>query len=713
MIEASIYELWNRGDFSKIIRISRSLPVTLMGELPAQALNLMGVACCIKEDLSLAATILSVAYAKRPNDPDIILNLGNCLKDQKQFAAAREIYRGSTHIDADPSILVGAGICELELRNYDDCFAIFNIGLKKYPSDAPINYNAARIFGKLEQWDKAREHYKKALELDPTYSAAAHGLAESAAAGGDLKYALGMAEQILEAGDLSNEFVAAFTSKLLSIGAAHQAVEYFELCREKAEFNEFPYHMAAEAAKTIKLSGQCIEYCTEALRQKPNFMAARVNLYHAYSEAGDYRKGKEVRALINKTVMHEQELPPNPWSMFSVTDGAEQLYDTAINYSKFHFSGLTRREVERRIPSEDGKLRVGFLSADYGEHPVAECVLPLFRNRPDWVEIHALSMRPADVRDSLTDTISEAVDHYHECKNFSYDQMRELCEEKIDVLVDLAGHTAGGAPQFIALGLARPQINFLGFSGTTGMEAYDFIVGDSFIFPEGVEEFYSEKLIRLDAPMLSVALKSPSSIPPCSREKYGIPEDIVLFACIAQAYKYSDDLIRCWSEILTEVPRSGILLAYAPSDTQANIANALFERGVMPEQIYFATREPTRLDHLSRLTIADIFLDTFPYNAHSLAADALSAGVPLVTLSGESFASRVAGSLLAGLGLECLIAKDFSEYKEIAIRYGKSEVDRSQARAKLRERLEDRDWHGSYAQEFFKVLRGLGRRSGS
>lgn len=704
MIEEIIQREWAGNRQGSIVDIRSKLDERSLSGLSTYSLTLIGISCTLLKRHGLAKLPFMIAYAKDVNNPDLRLNLANCLKDLGEFSEAREIYRGSTHVDADPLLLVGAGICEMELGNYADAFTILGVGKQKFPDDYSIQYNAGRILLKLERADEALKCFKKSLEVNPSYAPAALDLATSALISGDIELGVAMYEQIEKAGDVTDKFLRNFMAATLSKNIAEIGLAFFE--RFSGEVTTETNHMGAELARFVHDSEKCVSLCRKTLEKDPDFLSAEVILCHGLANLGEFEEAGAIKEKIekNRKTQLSPGAIPNPWAAFAVTDNAKTLFDLAAIYSNASFNKLPRALVHVSEKKGAGSA-IGFFSPDFGNHPVGECVLPLFGDRPENLECIGFSVRPD--RDDLTDKIEDSLDKFIDCASMTYPEIKEAAQKhRVKTMVDLACFTSGGRANYFALGLAEKQVNYLGYSGTTGANCYDFIIADSFIITPELEKFYSEKTVKLREPLMGCALRSSSEIDAMTRSEYGIPEDIFLFGCIAQVYKYDSNVMKAWARLLRKVGYSGILLANVPDGTKANIKSFFRSEGVDESRVYFAKREPTREMHVSRLKMVDLFLDTAPYNAHSLAADAISAGVPILTLAGQSFASRVAGSIVSAFGFadDCLADGCIDEYVQKGSEIALNESKAAELKGSLCQQLEEKDWPRAYALNFFEVL---------
>ena len=682
-------------------------------------LTYIGIACAVKGRYKAALPFFWNAYGHNQGDINARLNLANCLKDLGDFKAALEIYSGSAGMEDDAQTMLGAGICHLELNNHAEALALLTRAREKSEEisepDARIYYSLARALTRFERHEEASEFNKRALELDSTFVAAAQNLAVSAFRARDIEVAHGMVEQLITANIHDEKMLATIMSLALESGAAHLGLYYYE--RNKKKFSPHIDFVAAEVARYLKKPDRTVELCAKVARRDANHIGNYVVWVQALSDIGRFAQAEKITHRFLK-VLQEKEAPPNvlpnPWATFALTDDAETQLKLAKRYADFHLNHLPRDRGRRRggearpvmhVVGREQPLKIGLLSPDFGLHPVAECLLPVFASKSDRpIEFQIFSVR--DRADQMTKLVAGTVEKFHECFTMSYLDVKTLAQkEKIDVMLDLAVYTNGGRSNYFTLGLVERQGHFLGYSGPSGSAGYDFLVTDPFISPAGSEKYFSEELAVLSMPLISCSLRDTSHIPSMPREEYGLREGEFVFGCLAAYYKYNKVMLEAWAKILQNCPGSKLLLAAANSDVQARVRAFFKNYGVDGDRLAFARREDTRDQHISRLRMVDLFLDPYPYNAHSLAADYLSASVPFVSLVSSSFASRVGGSLLKEVGLDDLVTENVEEYVASAVNFWKASDRSVDVRSALQETVAKRAWGEEYRGALFELLR--------
>jgi len=328
------------------------------------------------------------------------------------------------------------------------------------------------------------------------------------------------------------------------------------------------------------------------------------------------------------------------------------------------------------------RIRIGYFSADFRTHPVAQLVAGLFEHHDrSRFEISAFSYGPDDASE-LRDRIKAAVENFSDVRAMTDEEVAQVIRKReIDLLVDLTGLTQYNRFSVLSRRVAPIQVNFLGYAGTTGADWMDYIIADSTIIPEDHFRFYSEQVVWLpDTYQANDKRRISERLP--TRAECHLPEAGFVFCCFNSNYKITPELFAVWMKLLTAVEGSVLWLLETNPTAAQSLRNEAKARGISPERLVFAPKLPLA-DHLSRHRHADLFLDTLPYNAHTTASDALRASVPIVTRLGETFAGRVAASLLKAVGLPELITTSLEDYEALALKLAREPSLLAAIKAKL------------------------------
>ncbi len=346
--------------------------------------------------------------------------------------------------------------------------------------------------------------------------------------------------------------------------------------------------------------------------------------------------------------------------------------------------GVPRTSVRRWRPSDAGpraKLRIGYVSSDLRSHAVGLALTDVFEQHDrQSFEIYAYYCGIAH-EDLTQKRIKASADEWIDINGLSdEDAANKIADDKIDILVDLNGHTKDARNHLFPLRPAPIIVNWFGFPGTMGTSYHHYIIADEHIIPEDYEAFYSEKVLRLPCYQPNDRKRLVASPP--TREEESLPHDAVVYCCLNGAQKITPEVFAHWMTILSAVPNSVLWLLENTGEIASRLRNLAQQSGISPERLIFARRK-INTQHVARYALADLFLDTFPYGSHTTAADALWMGVPVLTMPGHSFASRVCSSLVSAAGIGSLICSDFGAYVAKAVDLGQNPKVLSDLKSKL------------------------------
>jgi protein O-GlcNAc transferase len=323
-----------------------------------------------------------------------------------------------------------------------------------------------------------------------------------------------------------------------------------------------------------------------------------------------------------------------------------------------------------RAPKQEGdRIVLGYYSADFHDHATAYLMAEFFeRQDRTRFELIAFSFG-RDVDDASRRRLRAAFDRFIDVRELSDEAVVRLSAELgVDIAIDLKGFTLESRPGIFARRAAPVQVSWLGYPGTTAIPAMDYVIADAVIVPDGDERHYSEKVVRLPHTYQVNDTRKPTPTRRWTRQEAGLPEQGVVFCCFNNAYKISPERFRTWMRILRRVEGSVLWLFQGEPQAIANLRREAATAGVDPERLVFAGFLPLA-EHLGRYALADVFLDTGPYNAHTTASDALWCGVPVITRVGQAFAGRVAASLLGAVGLPEGVAESEQAYEDLAVEW--------------------------------------------
>lgn len=420
----------------------------------------------------------------------------------------------------------------------------------------------------------------------------------------------------------------------------------------------------------LGLHTDAVRYFKRAVEVEPNRVELETDIVHQLLHAGEWAElDAQVSSLLEQFRRVVQSV--SPFAFLSVPGAtALDLKVSAERAATTIVKGLRKPAEPAPTPTAgldpNRPLRIGYLSSDLYEHATGYLMARLFElHDREHFRLYAYTW---DDRhdDPLRRRIAPCFDAIKDIRGLADEQAAELVRtDAIDILIDLKGYTRDGRLAILAHRPAPIQVHHVGFPGTLGAGAFvDYLVADKVVAPPDRAHYYSEKLAYLPDCYQPTDETRPIGAQP-TRADCGLPEDKFVFSSFNQSYKITPTTFALWCRLLNEVPNSVLWLLHCSKNATANFRHAAEHHGVASERLIFAGARP-QTEHLGRLQNADVILDTLPVNAHTTASDALWAGVPVITLPGEPFVSRVAASIVTAIGLSELVAKDPDDYVRIA-----------------------------------------------
>ncbi len=381
-------------------------------------------------------------------------------------------------------------------------------------------------------------------------------------------------------------------------------------------------------------------------------------------------KAEEGRRRMQQWIAEERR-PMGPFTVATMVPSPQLQLKNARRYSIGAYAAGKHYDPAFTLPADargDGKLRIGYLSADFQDHATARLISELFEQHDrSRFEIFAYSHGREDHVKEPRLRIRAAVDAFHDLHRMDDQNVVSLIKkDKVDLLIDLKGYTLDHRLSIMAERPAPIAMHYLGFPGTTGAVFIDYFLTDHVTSPKGADSFFAEQLIRLPHSYQINDRKRPLPTRALSREAYGLPAQGFVFCDFNNAYKITRDVFAVWMRLLQAVAGSVLWLSEADAGATANLRQEAQAYGVDAARLIVAKTAPQE-EHLQRYRHADLFLDTSPVCGHTTSSDALWCGVPVITLAGESFVSRVAAGLLHAVGLPDLVAGDLAAYEALAL----------------------------------------------
>jgi protein O-GlcNAc transferase len=689
-----------------------------------QALHMLGMVQIQSGELNGGIDLVRRSLALAEGQPAAWCTLGNALRLQRQPVPALECFERAIALDPRHAPAHNnRGNVLIDLLRADEALVSYQRALELSPRHLGTLINCGNILVGLRRVPEALQHYARAIELSPTLATAwcAQGHALlclqqplEALASYERARSLGMEDFELLVGRSKALFaLRRFDATLAGLDLAAR------LCADSHEL----HHLRASALFELWRLDEAIGACDRAIAIDASVAATHFNrglaLIHLgrYEQAAaSYARALQVEpqfpgalgSLLQARLMccdwtdwssHAEQmaaelrsspLPSIPYAVLSFADtAATQLRCARVFVHNKHT--LLASSAAPAVPAIAARpkgqpLRVAFLSADFRDHPVAHLLAGVLEHL-DRRRIGAIAVNllPTDgsaigrrIRAACADTIDISALNDHEAAQL-------LRNRGIDIAVDLQGYSFGHRDGLYARRIAPIQINYLGYAGTMGADFMDYIVADRALIPPGAESDYAEQVLRLPYSFMPFDDTQQVAATAPSRAAAGLPAEGFVYCAFNNHAKITPPIFELWMRLLIRSPGSCLWLRSFAASGMDNLRREAVSRGVAAERLVFAPKVAATAEHLARHRIADLFLDTLPYNAHATAASALWAGLPVLTCAGGTFAGRVSTSLLTALELPELIAADLADYESRALDL----VAHPQRLAAIRERLQN------------------------
>ena len=584
----------------------------------------------------------------------------------------------------------------LALNRTEEALAACDRSLALNPGDAETHHNRAIVLVRLERKHEALSEFERALALKPDFIPAHFERANLLVDLSLFEEALAGYDHLLAIAPLHLDGLNNRSNILARLGRRSEALAGYE---RVLAVN--PNHLRAINNRGIMLKElsrmpDALASFDRALAIDPDYIDALYNrgntlvLLNRFEEAcisleralaSNASHARSLNALANARASMCD------WTGFSALlpslmnaareGNIEPFALLGLDLAPAEFSQCTRRYVQNKLPGPTerlsqssrprlGRIKIAYISSDFREHPVGRLTARLFElHDRSHFEIIAISLGGED-GSGIRARLKSAFDQFHEARELSDRDIARLISD-CDVAVDLNGHTTGSRPGIFALRPAPIQVNYLGFAGTMGADFMDYILVDRIVVPIEQQDFYAEKLVHLPDSFLVNDPSHAIGITP-TRSEVGLPAQGIVFCCFNNAYKIAPAMFAVWMRILRHVEGSVLWLSQLSGPARINLRAAATDHGIDQSRLIFAPRCARSEDHLARHRLADLFLDTLPYNAHTTAWDALWAGLPVLTSLGRSFPGRVGASLLNAVGMPELIANSVEDYQALAIK---------------------------------------------
>lgn len=576
------------------------------------------------------------------------------LQNRGEVDAAERLFRAHLQrFPQDPAAIYSLAVILLRRGNITQALPMLDDGVRTAPHFAPLWFAHATALQGAGRREEALQSYDRAIEAKPDFI-----------------------EALINSGALLRDMLR-----------HHQALERFNRVLQINPNYETALGNCAILLTEFKRSEDAIRMFQRLLALNPNYDYGWGLLAYERLHACDWTDHRQLSERILAEIRSGKRACKS-LGLMSLSDSAADHQMAARTFAAHRFPAssepLWRGEVYRH-----DRIRLAYVSPDFREHPVGHLMAGIFeRHDKRRFETIAISLG-VDDGSRLRARMLTCFDRFVDAKLMGSRQIAELMREmEVDVAVDLAGYTSDSRTDVFAHRPAPVQMNYLGYPGTLGTRFIDYIVADRYVIPPEHQRYYDERVLYLPHAYLptdsglQIAERTPT------RAECGLPEQGVVFCSFNHDHKISPHMFALWMRLLQQVPGSVLWLASRNELSKANLVREAAAAGVEPQRLVFAPRVPRVEDHLARYRQADLFLDTHPYNAHTTAADALMAGLPVLTYMGQSFPSRVAGSLLQAAGLPELVTHSLADYERLALEL----VREPQRLAALKQKLAENRW---------------------
>lgn len=583
--------------------------------------------------------------------------------------------------DMDQSFLIRA--VELQGRGQEqEAERLFRLFLGVHPDNPIALYSLGIILLKRGELDAATGLLQHGTARNPGFAPLWAAYASAQQSSGLRDEALASYDKALAA---KPDYIEALVNSGALLRESHQHLAALERFNKVLTINpnyESALGNCAILLTEFKRSEQAIAMFQRLLAINPRYDYGLGLLSYERLHACDWTDFDAMSAKILEGVRAGQRACKSLGFM-ALSDSAKDHQTCARTFAAHRYPPA-RQALWTGQRYQHERIRIAYVSPDLREHPVGHLMAGIFeRHDKRRFETIAISLG-VDDSSRLRDRMVKAFDHFIDARQMTSGQIAQVMRDmEVDVAIDLAGYTSDSRTEVFSHRPAPVQVNYLGYPGTLGLECIDYIIADRHVIPPEHQAFYDEKVVYLPDSYLPTDGSLQISDHTPTRAECGLPDEGVVFCSFNHDYKISPHMFAVWMRLLQQVPGSVLWLMSRNESSQKNLRRHAEEHGVAGDRLVFAKRVPRVEDHLARYRQADMFLDTHPYNAHTTAADALMAGLPVVTYMGQAFPARVAGSLLTTVGLPELVTHSLADYEALALRLATQPAELAEVKARL------------------------------
>jgi protein O-GlcNAc transferase len=568
----------------------------------------------------------------------------------------------------------------LGLQRLDDAFAAFGRALSLNPFLAEAHLNCGGILMSQGRYEEALASFDAAVRVNRNYSDAYCNRGNALEELKRLDEALASYDSAITISPKNPEFHAGRANVLHKLKRYDEALASLSVALSLQSGNAAFHYNRGNILFELKRFAAAFEAYDRALSLDPDHEYAETSRLHAKMHLCDWRNFDAECARLILSV--KKGILTQPFTLLAVAPSGDVQLKSATALSKAKYPASQNPMCRDRQFTHD-RIRLAYFSADFGEHAVSTLLAGVFeqhdRKQFETIAVSFESHSPSE----MLARVKNSFDRFVDVGNKSDREVAQLIRDfEVDIAVDLMGYTRRARPSIFAFRPSPIQINYLGYPGSMGAPFIDYIIADRFVVPEAQRDFCTERIIYLPETFQANDVKRDTVKDAPSRKDVGLPENAFVFCSFNNSYKITPACFDIWMRLLNQVKGSVIWLLGGDHDLEQNLRQEAESRGVDSARLVFCSRT-SYAKYLARYRLADLFLDTFPFNAGTTASDALWAGLPIVTYSGEAFASRMAGSLLRAVGLPELVTSSVNEYENLASQLARDPVQLAAIKAKL------------------------------
>ena len=639
--------------------------------------------------LEEAERLISAAIAVNPRAADALFNRGCLLSRLNRLEEAVSAFTAAIVLKpAYVEALINRGTTFLRMGRQERALADFETVTRLQPKITHGWHNRGGTLMELERFEDARASFDKAISVDPKYTQAWIGRAAVSLKLGDFRQALTDIDHALTINPDSPQAWEARGNALSEVRRFEDAVSAYCKSLSLLPKNPEALYNRGLAAFYLRRYPDAMRDFESVLALEPEREAVRGDLLFSRLSCCDWRDIDSLKEDI-ATRLDSSQRAASPFAALLVDDperpdpiAQRASLQASLLATAFRFPPRPALSVRGRRSDRD-KIRVAYVSADFGEHAVARLLTGVLESH-DRVRFEMMGISlGAGGGSPMRARLQNAFAHFIDGQSFSdIEVARRIHEWEADIAVDLTGYTLGNRTGIFAFRPAPVQVNWLGFPGTMGAAYIDYLIADAVVIPEEACPYFDEKIIHLPHAYLPHDRSRAIGNPP-SRADVGLPRTGFVFAAFNNPYKFTPQMFAIWMRLLHALDGSVLWLSQASEPAKENLRREAAARNIAPERLIFAPHIASDAEHLARMSLADVFLDTLPYNGHATALDALWAGVPVVTVRGAGFPGRVAASLVQAAGCPELATASLSEYESMALKIAQDGALLRVLRAKL------------------------------